>query len=493
MKSSKTNRESYPTIVIGSGVAGLAAACRLVKQGKQVLVLESAPTYGGKIGEWKESGFRFDKGPSLFTLPHLLDEIFEDCGCNPRNYFEYYQLPVVTKYFYPDGQEIVAYADIEKFKHELQSKLGEDSKQLNRFFKRIEEVYDFVYPIFLDNPIRDFSKHLKGSIIGILKLLMKMGWHKSLDKSNRYWFKHPKAVQLFNRFATYNGSNPFKAPATLSVIPHLEHTLGAYYVKGGMRKVVDALYQLAKEQGVQFEFETTVEKISIQNGNCDGVYVGGQKRNAKKVFCNMDVNTAYPNLLSEQKQATFLLKQEKSTSALVFYWAMDLKNSPFDVHNVLFSDNYKEEFDCLSKGEISDDPTVYVYISSKVEELDAPEGKENWFVMINVPMDTGQDWDGVKRRAKENIIKKLNKQLGIDVSSHIMFEETLDPIKIQRETSSIGGALYGNNSNGIFAAFLRHPHHNKRFKNLYFVGGSVHPGGGVPLCLLSAKIAVNAT
>jgi phytoene dehydrogenase-like protein len=260
-----------------------------------------------------------------------------------------------------------------------------------------------------------------------------------------------------------------------------------------MRKVVDSLFNLALDLGVRFEFNQSVENIAIKNGVATGVDTKIQQYQGSKVFCNMDVNMAYPKLLAEQKQPRLTLKQEKSTSALVFYWGMQITDSPLDVHNVIFSGDYKEEFACLEKGELSDDPTVYIYISSKVDGKDAPANHENWFVMINVPPDSGQDWTSLKEKARKNILKKLAHQLRDSLEDKILFEEILDPIKIERETSSFGGALYGNSSNNMFAAFLRHPHRNNQIKNLFFVGGSTHPGGGIPLCLLSAKIAVNGS
>ena len=493
MKSSKINNLQQEIIVIGSGVAGLASACRMAAEGNSVLVLESASTYGGKIGEFAKDGFRFDKGPSLFTLPEVLDELFLDCGKNPRDYYNYLQLPIVTKYFFPDGSEVNAYANLDAFKKELVDKLDEKADKLDAFFSQIEKVYEFVYPVFLANPLKEFYKNIKGSWWDNLKILLKMEAHRSLHASNSAWFEHEKTVQLFDRFATYNGSNPYKAPATLNVIPHLEHQLGAYYVQGGMRKVVDSLFNLALDLGVRFEFNQSVEKIAIKNGMATGVDTKNQQYQGRKVFCNMDVNTAYPKLLAEQKQPRLTLKQEKSTSALVFYWGMQITDSPLDVHNVIFSGDYKEEFACLEKGELSDDPTVYIYISSKVDGKDAPANHENWFVMINVPPDSGQDWTSLKEKARKNILKKLAHQLGNSLEDKILFEEILDPVKIEKETSSFGGALYGNSSNNMFAAFLRHPHRNNQIKNLFFVGGSTHPGGGIPLCLLSAKIAVNGS
>ena len=476
-------------LVIGSGVAGLASACRLAKAGYQVQVFEANSSYGGKIAEFKHEGFRFDKGPSLFTLPHVLDELFHYCGENPRAYFTYRQLPLITKYFFPDGEEVNAYANLEAFQKELIDKLGEHPDNLKAFFQHIEEVYNYVSPIFLENPVREFYKFIQGSIWKSLKMSFKIDAFKTLAQSNEQWFQHDKTKLIFNRFATYNGSNPYKAPATLSVIPHLEHNLGAYYVDGGMRSVAEALYALAVKLNVAFQFNSKVESIEVQDGKATGIYVKGQLIPADWVICNMDINLAYPKLLPNQKAPKIYLKQEKSSSALVFYWSMNTQLKQLDVHNILFSKDYKGEFEHLQQGVISEDPTVYIYVSAKVEPKDAPEGKENWFVMINVPHDNGQDWNKLITQAKQDIKKKINTMLHINVDDFIEHEEVLDPQDIEKETSSIGGALYGNSSNNLFAAFLRHPHQNKHIKRLSFVGGSVHPGGGIPLCLLSAKIA----
>jgi phytoene desaturase len=479
-------------IVIGSGIAGLASACRLASQGYAVQLFEAGETYGGKVGEWKANGFRFDKGPSLFTLPHLLDEIFEEAGRNPRTYFQYEQLPLVSKYFFEDGSVLNAYADLNKFQAELVAVLKEDPFKVSQFFKHIQEVYDFVYPVFLANPIKEFYKNLPGSWLKALQVTWKMEAYRSLHKSNVKWFQNPKAVQIFDRFATYNGSNPFKAPATLNVIPHLEHRLGAFYVKGGMRQVANSLFLLALELGVDFHFEKKVDEILLKGNVAKGVRVANKEYEAALVFCNMDVNSAYPKLLPTIKLPKLLLKQEKSTSALVFYWGIDGIHENLDVHNILFSKLYEQEFQELQAGKVYIDPTVYIYVSAKVDADDAPAGKENWFVMINVPHSHLQKDALNVMDLKEIILHKINKTLGIDVRNKIVSEKILSPLDIEKETASFGGALYGNSSNNVFAAFLRHPHQNNAVKNLSFVGGSVHPGGGIPLCLLSAKIACDA-
>lgn len=478
-------------IVIGSGIAGLASACRLRQRGFNVVVFEASASYGGKLAEIYLGEFRFDKGPSLFTLPEELDDLFLSCDKNPRDYYNYKQLPLITKYFFGDGTVVNAYANLQKFKQELHLKLGEKEEVLDQFFEYIEKVYNFVSPIFLKHPIRKFYKYLPLSFFKSFLMSFRIGAFKTLAKSNSSWFANEKTQMIFNRFATYNGSNPYKAPATLNVIPHLEHSLGAYFVEGGMRSVVEAMFKLAIDLGVEFKFNTKVDEIVIEDKKAKGVRASNQFYSASQVLCNMDVNLAYPLLLKNVKQPKIYLKQEKSTSALVFYWALDKSFEVLDVHNLVFSNDYKQEFKHLSEARVYSDPSIYIYISSKVEEKDAPNKKENWFVMINVPNDTGQDWEQVKAEAKENILARLNKLLGCNVSDYIREEAYLGPKEIAIHTNSFQGALYGNSSNNRFAAFLRHPHRNGDVENLSFVGGSTHPGGGIPLCLLSAKIAVD--
>jgi len=219
------------------------------------------------------------------------------------------------------------------------------------------------------------------------------------------------------------------------------------------------------------------------------VVVMGEQRNADIVVSNMDVFSTYKNLLPEKDWPKKTLAQEQSSSALIFYWGIAKTFPELDLHNILFADDYAGEFEKIFKTKtISEDPTVYINISSKCNPADAPSGCENWFVMINTPGDYGQDWDMIIRKVKKNIIKKINKVLNCDLESLIRTENILEPRLIQSKTQSHRGALYGTASNNKFAAFLRHSNFSKKIKNLYFCGGSVHPGGGIPLCLHSAQI-----
>jgi phytoene dehydrogenase-like protein len=203
----------------------------------------------------------------------------------------------------------------------------------------------------------------------------------------------------------------------------------------------------------------------------------------------MDVYFTYKQLLKDEQQPQKILKQERSSSALIFYWGIKKQFSSLGLHNIFFTNDYQEEFKHLFETKsVYHDPTVYINISSKHQPNDAPEGCENWFTMINVPNNIGQDWEQFKTQARANILKKLSKNFNQDIEALITTEAVLDPVTIEEKTSSYRGSLYGTSSNNQFAAFLRHANFSKKLKNLYFVGGSVHPGGGIPLALLSAKI-----
>ncbi len=477
------------TVVIGSGVGGLAAAIRLSRLRLNVTVLEANSYPGGKLSRFTMNGFRFDAGPSLFTMPELVDKLFEDCGKNPRNYFQYQKIKTVCNYFYPDGTVLSADADPHIFAQQAEKILGEPSRNILSYLEQSRFRFEVTRHVFLDNSLNRLSTYLHPKAWRALVSLPWLGTQKKLHQHNGRRLQTAKMVQLFDRFATYNGSNPYKAPATLSLIPHLEFGKGAFFPQGGMYSITEALFNLAQEMGVKFRFSEPALEVGIKKGRVCNVSTASQTLPADIVVCNMDVNLAYRKLLKTLPAPRRILAQEKSSSALIFYWGINRRFEELDLHNIFFSNDYEREFsDIFEKKTVCDDPTVYVNIGSKYCPEDAPEGMENWFVMVNVPANTGQDWDAITARTRQNVLVKLSKMLKCDIASHIVCEQTLDPRSIEAKTSSHLGALYGSSSNSQFSAFLRHSNASSRAKGLYFVGGSVHPGGGIPLCLSSAAI-----
>ncbi len=477
------------SIVIGAGIAGLATAIRLRKQGFEVKIFESAHIAGGKIREYTWQDFRFDCGPSLFTLPELVDELFVLCGKNPGDYFNYRPLQSITRYFYEDGIEINAFAEPGKFAKEVKDKLKVDEEIVLRFLQKQEKSYRLLAPIFLENSIHQFAKLFKFRNIPALWHVSNPKFLWSMNKVNHDWFRENHLISLFNRYGTYNGSNPYVMPSLFNIISHLEHNVGAYLPEKGMKDIVNSVYKLAVEEGVEFEFGSYVDKINVEEGKATGIRSNGMNYMADVVVSNMDVNNTFSKLLPEVKPPKIYLNNQKSTSALIFHWSIVGEYPKLDLHNILFANDYKEEFECLfDKQTIYYDPTIYIYISSKMVKTDAPQNHENWFVMINTPHlgNWKLDVDAVKK----NILRKIEKYTSIKIGDRILNENIITPEQLAETTHSYLGSLYGASSNSIISAFLRHPNFSK-VRNLYFCGGTVHPGGGIPLALMSAKIAAS--
>lgn len=476
-------------LIIGSGIAGIAASIRLAVKGYQVEVFEANTYPGGKLSEIVLQGYRFDAGPSLFTLPQQMEELFILAGKKPEEHFDYLKLEVACHYFWEDGKRLKAWSDIDRFAEEAETKLGEPASHIRESLKRSAFIYDHLAPLFMHRSLHKFGTWTNPQALKSYLRMGRLGIFSTMNKSNERQFSSPKLVQLFNRYATYNGSNPYETPATLNIIPHLEFNIGAFFPKKGMHDITMSLYRLALSLGVTYHFNSPVDEILVKNGMATGVLVKGKEIPADIVVNNMDMVNAYKTILRKQKQPKLLLDQPKSSSALIFYWGIKQNFPELDLHNILFSEDYKTEFDHIfKKGTIYKDPTVYINITSVYKSDDAPAGCMNWFTMINVPNNQGQDWDQLIAEARKSIIAKINRILKTDLEPMIEVEEILDPRTIESKTSSAQGALYGNSSNNKFAAFLRHSNFSSDIKNLYFCGGSVHPGGGIPLSLLSAKI-----
>ena len=476
-------------IIIGSGVGGLATALRLKAQGLDVVVFENNSYPGGKLSSFNLGQYRFDAGPSLLTMPHYIDELFELFNENPKDYFNYKRKDISCKYFWEDKTVLNAYSDKNKFINEINKVLKVDKNIVTKYLLKAKKKYDLTKNIFLAQSLHKIKTYLSSDLIkGIFNLYI-FQINKTIDTVNQDELKEHHLVQLFNRFATYNGSSPFKTPGMMTLIQHLEQEYGTFVSEKGMINISKSIFDLAKRNGVKFEFNKLVNEIVVKNNKVVGVKVNNTVIESDFVVSNMDIVPTYKKLLKKSYQPKKVLNQERSSSALIFYCGIKKTFKNLELHNILFSNNYKKEFDSIFElGTISDDPTVYINITSKDVVSDAPKESENWFVMINSPNDTGQDWNEIIKTVRKNTINKINRTLNIYIESFIEFEKVFSPKTIEKNTQSYLGSLYGSSSNNKISAFLRHPNFSKHIQNLYFCGGSVNPGGGIPLCLLSAKI-----
>lgn len=471
-------------IVIGSGIGGLATAIRLARRGVEVVVFEASDQAGGKIAERSFGGYRFDAGPSLLTLPEQVLELLDDDLRFPVK-----KLELITKYFYPDGTQLLAYSHVGQFAAEVVKKLNVPAAKVTGYLQKASRIYELTADLFIFGSFHRLKNLANMKSLKTLINFRSLQAFSSLHEFNTRQLGEKKLVQLFDRYATYNGSNPYQTPATLSVISHLEHNLGAFIPENGMFQVIDSLLRQALRLGVKFYFGQPVRKVEADGGKVLGVWTDAGFAAADIVVSDVDIHRFYSSLLPDSRWLSKIAKEEPSSSALIFYWGMKGNFPELDIHNIFFSASYKEEFDCLfRKKELFDDPTIYIYVSSKYQRTDAPESCENWFVMINAPADAGQNWEELTERSRRKIQEKLERMLGRKLTESIVCEEVLSPPEIFKQTGSVNGSIYGNSSNSRYASFNRHANFRSDIRGLYFVGGSVHPGGGIPLCLSSARI-----
>ena len=468
--------------VIGSGFGGLTAALLLAHKGHEVHVYEKEGTSGGKAGELQLGKYRFDTGPSLLTMPHVFEDIFKQVGKNFSEYVPYKELEVLCKYWFADGLELSTYSDKEKLFDELTSKTDVTKKDLERYFAHTKKIYDFTSPAFMYKPFMDAKKFDPASI-KILFNLGKLDPFRSMHKANTKFFSDPHLVQLFDRYATYVGSNPFVCPATLNIVSQVEYKYGGYYPLHGIYSIITGVLKACKEEGVQIHLNAPVQKLLLENQSVTGLQVKGKKHTFDRVVAGVDVTSLYSDLVKEETPMRKKYAQlEPSSSALVFYWGVKGKYPQLDAHNIFFTADYKEEFDALfNRKTICDDPTVYISISSKYNHKDAPKDGENWFVMVNAPHIDGQDWDKLVQKQRTVIKEKLEGILG---PIEIVEESILTPENIMHNTAANKGGIYGTSSNAKMAAYLRHKNISP-LTNLYCCGGSTHPGGGMTMSALS--------
>ncbi len=485
-------------IVIGAGIGGLAAALRLSKIGYEVSVFEKSNNAGGKANEFNINGFRFDTGPSLFTMPWVLEDLFNFLNLDISKFIKYNKLDILCKYFYPDKTVINAYSDKNKFIEEMTLKTVDKRENFEKYFNYTKSIYDLTNKIFLENSLSETSTFLNWNAFNSLLNLHKIDTSRTMAKANAKYFNDSKTLQIFNRYATYNGSSPFKAPATLNIISHVENEKGGFFIEGGMYKLISALTDLSIKSGIKFFYNSEVKSIKVLHNKIIGINIYKENEEifvpSNIVVSNSDVLNTYKNLLDVKdiNKITKYERLEASSSAIVFYWGIIGKFKELNLHNILFSEDYTKEFsELFDLKVVPEDPTVYIYISSKQSKNDAPECCENWFVMVNSPNNEGQNWEYELKQTRKSIISKINKTLNINISDYILFEKTLTPENIEFLTDSYKGSLYGIASNNKMAAFLREQNRSKKYKGLYFVGGSAHPGGGIPLVMLSAKIAAD--
>jgi phytoene desaturase len=365
---------------------------------------------------------------------------------------------------------------------------GRDVGGFLRFMAYAQRIYAAVSGPFLLHPFDGPRDLLRPALA---RDTWKIDPLRTVDRAVRSFFRSPYLRQVFNRYATYNGSSPYRAPATFNLIAYVEFAEGGWYVRGGMYWLAQALERLAARLGVEIRTHTPVERVVARDGAASGVVLeGGQALDASAVVVNADPRYAYARLLPDRPGvAARLARLEPSCSGFILLLGVDRIYRALAHHNIFFSADYPGEFSAIFDQRIpAPDPTVYVCATSLADPEHAPAGHMNLFVLINAPaLDTRANWEQIATGYRDVVVRKLERMGLHDLGKHIVYERIITPAGLQTRYNAPGGAIYGLASNGMFSAFLRPPLRARDTRRLYFVGGGTHPGGGIPLVMLSGR------
>jgi phytoene desaturase len=484
-------------VVVGGGVGGLAAAARLARLRHDVTLFERADAVGGKLGELSRDGFTFDTGPSIVTLPATLRDLFLKTGKPLEDVIDLQPLDVLAHYRFPDGTEmdvpndgVVAIA--RAFDAALGGRAGDDWR---RFHDRAERLWSMVRTPFVESALEGPSALARLAVRHPAQLSRIAPW-RSLRDVGRASFRDERQRLFLDRYATYTGSDPRRAPAVLSVVPYVEHTFRGWYVAGGLRRIADAIAERAQQRGVRIVTGADVVAVSTAAGRVDGVVLAdGSRVDADVVVSDVDASVLYDRLLPRPRELATVRRATPSLSGFVLMLGLRGRTPGLRHHTVLFGANYDAEMDAVfgaGAGAMPvPDPTLYLSAPPQT----APDGCEAWFVLANAPRHgTGPgcvDWDGpgVATAYADHLLSVLADR-GYDVRDRVLVAQHRSPADLQRDTASPGGAIYGTSSNGWRSAFLR-PRNRSPVPGLFLVGGSAHPGGGLPMVLMSAAITAD--
>lgn len=483
-----------PIVVIGAGIGGLSAAIYLAARGQRVIVLEKNPYVGGKMAEVRAGGFRWDTGPSVITMRHVFEDLFAAAGRDLSDYLTLVPVDPLTRYFYPDGVVLDAAQSLTDMVRQIERLELYDVEGYLAYLAYAARLHRITSDVFIYGGPPSLRSFTQVSPLDALKV----DPLRTMDQAIRSFVRSTHLRQLFGRFATYVGANPYQAPATLNVIAHVEMTGGVWYPRGGIYTIARAFLRLAEELGVEIRVNCPVSTVLVNDQRrVSGVTLeNGEIVETQAVVANLDVATVYERLLPQEAVNRARLKRltqaDPSCSGFVMLLGVEGTFPALAHHNIFFSGDYRHEFDQIFKeGVPPDEPTVYISITSKADPQDAPPGCENWFVLVNVPALNGRfDWSSNVEAYSARVLDRLT-AFGLDVRSHIRTRYTLTPLDLERLTGARRGALYGVTSNKRLAAFRRPHNRAPDIAGLYFAGGTTHPGGGVPMVTLSGRVAAN--
>jgi phytoene desaturase len=487
-------------VVVGAGLGGLAAAARLAARGHRVTVVEQGERVGGKLGWFARDGHAFDTGPSLVTLPQVYRDLFAATGGPLEDAVDLVRLDPAVTYRFADGSRLDVPGHAADIPSAMDSWSPGAGGQWTALMERAERMWRISEEPFLRRPLQGAAT-LARLARRPSDVTTVAPWETLRGLGARY-LADPRLRMLLDRYATYSGSDPRRAPAVLATVPYAEQTFGSWYVRGGLHGLAVAVAGRAESLGVRIRTGCRVTRVLVEGGRAAGVELAdGSRVPADVVVCGADAAVLYgdllPSLPGTRRVRRDLGRTTPSLSGFVLLLALRGRTPGLAHHTVLFPEDYDAEFDAVfGTGRFAGsprpvvDPTVYVSAPDD-PSLRPDDDSESWFVLVNAPRhdpSRGVDWDapGLADRYADTVLDVMASR-GLDVRDRVRRRVVRTPADLEQETGSVGGSIYGTSSNGARAAFLR-PANASPVPGLFLVGGSSHPGGGLPLVALSAEI-----
>ena len=484
-------RQAEHVVVVGGGLGGLAAAIRCAVAGRPTTLIEARPNVGGKLNIVRDQGFVWDIGPSLLTMPWVLDDLLRVAGSSLAAELDVVALPSACRYMWADGTRFDAMASLPALIQSIAAINPRDVGNFMRFMQYSQQLWDLSANQFLYTPMTGWQSLLDWRVL-------RDGWRldglRTMDVAVRSFFESPQLQQVMNRFATYNGSSPYRTPATFNLIAWAEFGFGAFYPRGGLYRIAEVLQATAARVGVDIRTATTVTGIHHQHGRVCGVTTStGETIATQRVISNVDPQVTLAKLLDGGAgRAQRLARRELSTSGFVVLWGLRERYAQIDHHTICFSPDYRAEFADTDAGRLHATPTIYLNHTVGYDFDHAPVGGQNIFALVNVPATRGSqiDWPNVAAGYADQMARQLETRFGLaGFRQNIVVQHILTPHDLAQRYNAPGGSIYGLASNSALSAFMRPPQRDPQIAGLYYCGGGTHPGGGIPLALLSGKHA----
>lgn len=478
-------------IVIGAGIGGIATAARLAKNGYEVTVLEKEATPGGRANQIIRDGHRFDIGPTLFLMPEVWEETFASLGEKMSDHLDLKRIDPTYKVRFDDGLQLELTSDIGKMQEQLEKV---EKTAFTGFLNYIAEGGKH-YKVSLEKFVgRNFYNIFEYLNLKNLPLIIQLKALKKHFTNTGRFFKDERLKAAFTFQNMYLGLSPYDAPATYSLLQYTELAEGVWYPMGGLYAAIQALVNVAEKLGVKFIYNTPVKQIKTNGTKILGVILEDGKPMTADIFVgNADLPYIYKELLPDAKEAKKLDKKLYTCSTIMFYWGVDKEYPQIAHHNVFLGGNYKASFDQIFEDHtLPDVPSFYVHAPTRTDKAAAPEGQDTLYVLMPVghlDARSEQDWDALVNRARETVFKRLAKEMDItDLHEHIKFEIVYQPKVWKERFNLVNGSAFGLSHNFWQVGYLRPQNRHKKYGNLYFAGASTHPGTGLPIVLLSAKL-----